>query len=69
MPENVAARHAVDFIRQQSTLLAVDDAFLLGASVFIALAAFVWLARPAVIPGDRAGKLRRVEAQELMEQG
>ncbi len=69
MPENVAARHAVDFIRQQSTLLAVDDAFLLGASVFIALAAFVWLARPAVIPGDRAGKLRRAEAQELMEQG
>lgn len=56
-------------IRQQASLLALNDAFLLGAAVFFVLAAFVWLAGPAVSPVERIEKLRRAEAEEMMEQG
>jgi hypothetical protein len=47
----------------------MNDAFLLGAFVFVALAAFVWLARSAVIPTKRVEKLREAEAELMMEQG
>jgi DHA2 family multidrug resistance protein len=57
------------FIRQESSLLGMNDAFLLGAFVFVALAAFVWLARSAVIPTKRVEKLREAEAELMMEQG
>jgi DHA2 family multidrug resistance protein len=56
-------------IRQQATLLALNDAFLLGAFVFFGLAGFVWLARSTVVPAERVEKLRRAEAEEMMEQG
>jgi DHA2 family multidrug resistance protein len=56
-------------IRQQATLLALNDAFLLGAFVFFGLAAFVWLARSTVVPAERVEKLQRAEAEEMMEQG
>jgi MFS transporter, DHA2 family, multidrug resistance protein len=57
------------FINQEASLLAMNDAFLLGAFVFVALAAFVWLAHSTVIPRKRVGKLREAEAEEMMEQG
>jgi DHA2 family multidrug resistance protein len=56
------------FIKQQAALLALNDAFLLGASVFVALAVFVWLAEPTLAP-EKLAKLRQAEAEELMEQG
>jgi len=57
------------FINQGASLLAMSDAFLLGAFVFVALAAFVWLAHSTVIPTKRVEKLREAEAEEMMEQG
>ncbi len=57
------------FINQEASLLAMNDAFLLGAFVFVALAAFVWLAHSTVIPTKRVEKLRVAEALEMMEQG
>lgn len=57
------------FIDQEASLLAMNDAFLLGAFVFVALAAFVWLAHSTVIPTKRVEKLREAEAEEMMEQG
>ncbi|MCI0599349.1 MAG: MFS transporter [Beijerinckiaceae bacterium] len=56
-------------IHQESTLLGLNDAFLLGAFVFVALAAFVWLAHSTVMPTKRVEKLREAEAEEMMEQG
>ncbi|MBI1868469.1 MAG: DHA2 family efflux MFS transporter permease subunit [Methylocystis sp.] len=68
---NMAQSQLGRFIRQQAALLALNDAFLLGAVVFAALAAFVWLAypHPVVAPTDRVETLRRAEAEEQMEQG
>ena len=57
------------FIHQEASLLALNDAFLLGAFVFVALAVFVWLGRSTVIPTKRVEKLREAEAEEMMEQG
>jgi DHA2 family multidrug resistance protein len=56
-------------IRQQATLLGLNDAFLLGAYVFAALAVFVWLAQSTVTPTKRIESLREAEAEEMMEQG
>jgi MFS transporter, DHA2 family, multidrug resistance protein len=44
---NMARSQLGSFIRQEASLLALNDAFLLGAFVFVALAVFVWLARSA----------------------
>lgn len=57
------------FIRQEASLLALNDAFLLGAFVFVVLAAFVWLAQSTVIPTKPVERLREAEAEEMMEQG
>ncbi len=56
-------------IRQQATLLGLNDAFLLGTYVFVALAAFVWLAQSTVAPTKRIEGLREAEAEEMMGQG
>ena len=56
-------------IREQATLLGLNDAFLLGAFAFVALAAFVWLAQSTVAPTKRVERLREAEAEEMMEQG
>lgn len=56
-------------MRQQASLLALNDAFLLGACVFVGLAALVWLAKPASVAGAKApATLRRMQAEELAEQ-
>jgi MFS transporter, DHA2 family, multidrug resistance protein len=56
-------------ICEQATLLGLNDAFLLGAFAFVALAAFVWLAQSTVAPTKRIERLREAEAEEMMEQG
>lgn len=53
-------------IRQQAQLLALNDAFLLGASVFVVLAGVVWLARPSYTRPKPT--LADLAAEELMEQ-
>jgi MFS transporter, DHA2 family, multidrug resistance protein len=66
---NMARAQLGSFIRQESSLLAMNDAFLLGAFVFVVLAAFVWLAQSTVIPAKPVERLREAEAEEMMEQG
>jgi DHA2 family multidrug resistance protein len=57
------------FLRQQASLLALNDAFLLGAFVFVLLAGFVWLAHPTPVASfQRKATLSRIKAEELMEQ-
>ncbi len=56
-------------IHKESTLLGVNDAFFLGAFVFVALAVFVWLARSTIAPTKTVETLREAEAEEMMEQG
>ena len=56
-------------IHQESTLLGLNDAFLLGAFVFLALAAFIWLAQSTIAPTKKVETLREAEAEEMMEQG
>ena len=57
------------FLRHEAALLALNDAFLLGAVMFVALAAFVWLARATHLPRlTIAQELKQLEAEELMEQ-
>jgi DHA2 family multidrug resistance protein len=67
---DAAARSQLGRImRQQASLLALNDAFLLGACVFVGLAALVWLAKPmTVAPAKRVETLRRMQAEELAEQ-
>jgi DHA2 family multidrug resistance protein len=66
---NMARSQLGSFIRQEASLLAMNDAFLLGAFVFVMLAAFVWLARSTITPTKPIEKLRDAEAEEMMEQG
>jgi DHA2 family multidrug resistance protein len=66
---NTARSQLGSFIRQEASLLAMDDAFLLGAFVFVVLAVFVWFARSTVLPTKRVEKLREAAAEEMMEQG
>jgi DHA2 family multidrug resistance protein len=67
---NAAFGQMARFIKQQALLLALNDAFLLGAVVFVLLAGFVWLARPVAPPPARpVEKLQQAEAEEMMEQG
>jgi MFS transporter, DHA2 family, multidrug resistance protein len=56
-------------IHQESTLLGLNDAFLLGAFVFVVLAAFIWLAQSTIAPTKKVETLREAEAEEMMEQG
>lgn len=65
----VAGAQLESLIRREASLLAFNDAFFLGAGVFVALAGFVWLAQSTVIPTKRVAKLREAEAEEMMEQG
>ncbi len=58
-----------NMMREQSALLAMNDAFLLGAVAFAALTVLIWFARPTLIPAFlRREELRRLRAEELMEQ-
>jgi DHA2 family multidrug resistance protein len=70
MSEAVARSQVARLIRQQSLLLGLDDAFYFGSFIFILLAAFVWLAKPAPLPEKPRPRptLEELEAEELMEQ-
>jgi DHA2 family multidrug resistance protein len=64
-----ASKQLALLMRQESALLALNDAFFLGACGFVALAALVWFAHPTVIkPLLLREELRRLRAEELMEQ-
>lgn len=67
--EDMARSQLGKFIGQEALVLGMNDAFLLGAFVFVALAAFVWLAQSTVAPARRVERLQEAEAEELMEQG
>jgi DHA2 family multidrug resistance protein len=57
------------FLKQEASLLALNDAFLLGAFVFALLAAFIWFARSTHVPRlSGAQELKQLKAEELMEQ-
>jgi DHA2 family multidrug resistance protein len=65
----MATSQAGRFLQQEAALLALNDAFLLGAVVFVALAAFVWIARATHLPRlTVAQELKQLQAEELMEQ-
>jgi DHA2 family multidrug resistance protein len=57
-------------IHQQAAILALDDAFLLAAYLFLALAGLVWLAAPCPPAQSRLQEetLRETSAQELVAQ-
>ncbi len=65
----MARSQVANFLKQEAALMAMNDAFLLGAFVFVLLAAFVWLARSTHIPRlSPAEELKEFKAEELMEQ-
>ena len=66
---DMATSQAARFLQQEAALLALNDAFLLGAAVFVGLAAVVWLARAThPLRLTAAEELKQLTAQELMEQ-
>ena len=68
MSAGAARSQAAQLIRQQAAILALNDAFLLGAGAFICLAGVIWLARPSYAPARRKERLEQLSAEELMEQ-
>ncbi len=67
--DRMATSQAGRFLQQEAALLALNDVFLLGGVMFVALAAFVWLARATHPPRlTAAQELKQLTAQELMEQ-
>ena len=56
--ENMARSHLESLIHQEAALLGLNDAFLLGSLVFLALAAFVWLAQSTIAPTKKSGAAR-----------
>ena len=56
-----------NLMRQQSWLLGLNDAFLISAVVFVALAILVWFAHPTLIAFWRRDDQAHLEAEELME--
>ncbi|MEF3365829.1 DHA2 family efflux MFS transporter permease subunit [Methylocystis sp. 9N] len=69
MSADAARAQAGRLIRQQAQILALNDAFVVGAMVFVCLAGVVWLAYPSHAPKKRdEDELTRLAAEELMEQ-
>jgi len=65
----MATSQAGRFLQQEAALLALNDAFLLGAVVFVVLAVVVWFARATYLPRlSPAEELKQLQAEELMEQ-
>jgi DHA2 family multidrug resistance protein len=56
-----------NLMREQSWLLGLNDAFLVGGVVFVALAILVWFAHPTLIAFWRRDDQAHLEAEELME--
>ncbi|TLG77665.1 DHA2 family efflux MFS transporter permease subunit [Methylocystis sp. B8] len=68
MSPQAARSQAAQLIRQQAAILALNDAFLLGAMAFICLAGIIWFAYPSYASKKREQALERLSAEELMEQ-
>jgi len=68
MSPQAARSQAAQLIRQQAAILALNDAFLLGAMAFICLAGIIWFAYPSYASKKREQTLARLSAEELMEQ-
>jgi MFS transporter, DHA2 family, multidrug resistance protein len=69
LTSRMATSQAGRLLRQQAGLLALNDAFLLGAVVFVGLAVVVWLARAThPVRLTAAQELKQLKAEELMEQ-
>jgi DHA2 family multidrug resistance protein len=68
MSSTVAQARAAQLIRQQAAVLALNDAFLIGAMTFVCLAGIIWLAYPSYASKKRRQALERLSAEELMEQ-
>jgi MFS transporter, DHA2 family, multidrug resistance protein len=60
-------RELGNLMREQSALLGMNDAFLLGAGVFIVLSVIVWFAHPTPIAFWRREDKAHLQAEELME--
>jgi len=60
-------RRLVNLMREQSALLALNDAFLAGAAVFVALAILIWFAHPTLIAFWRRDDVAHLRTEELME--
>ncbi len=68
MSGEAARSRAAQLIRQQASILALNDDFLLGAMTFICLAGIIWLAYPSYASKKSRQPLERLSAEELMEQ-
>jgi DHA2 family multidrug resistance protein len=68
MSPTAAQSRAAQLIRQQASILALNDVFLFGAMAFILLSGVVWLAYPSYASKKRKQSLARLSAEELMEQ-
>jgi DHA2 family multidrug resistance protein len=71
LTEPMARSQMARLLRQQASLLALDDAFLTAACVFVALAVIVWFAKPTFVRSRKAAprdEVLELEARELMEQ-
>ena len=57
-------------IKQQASILSLNDAFLVAGYLSIGLSILVWFAHPTHIPLSQtpAEELRRMRAEELIEE-
>jgi DHA2 family multidrug resistance protein len=65
MSESVARRQIARMIRQQAGILALNDAFLLGACVMFVLGVVVWFARLKKDPAAHGGKASKRDGKTL----
>jgi len=63
-------RKLFTILKQQSTLLALNDAFLLASYLFLGMAGLVWLAYPTHPPAHPtpAKEVAAIRAEEIMEE-
>jgi len=63
-------RNLFTILKQQSTLLALNDAFLLASYLFLGMAGLVWLAYPTHPPAHPtpATEVAAIRAEEIMEE-
>jgi len=70
LSEAMARSQMARLIRHQAALLGLNDAFFVGAAVFLVLAGVIWFARraPVLPPPKPKEELAILRAEELMEQ-
>ena len=69
MSEPVARDQIARLMKQQSTLLALDDIFLIGAFIFVILAGVIWLAvRPEKRVKPTIARVEELTAETIMDE-